>query len=112
MRGLKDGVPTVDKKFIDCIARTVKPYDDFEKYLELAENPDFRFVVSNTTEAGIAYNETKNITYTIKFNGNGSTSGTMSSMKMFLQRTTAPLQSWLEDLFSMNFRHQWWKGER
>ena len=57
MRGLKDGVPTVDKKFIDCISRTVKPYDDFEKYLALAEKPDFRFVVSNTTEAGIVLDE-------------------------------------------------------
>ncbi len=57
MRGLKNGVPTVDKKVIDCITRTVKPYDDFSAYLALAENPDFRFVVSNTTESGIAFDE-------------------------------------------------------
>lgn len=57
MRGLKNGVPTVDKKVIDCITRTVKPYDDFNAYLALAENPDFRFVVSNTTESGIVFNE-------------------------------------------------------
>ncbi len=57
MRGLKNGVPTVDKKKIDCISRTVQPYKNFEEYLKLAENPDFRFVVSNTTESGIAYNE-------------------------------------------------------
>lgn len=56
MRGLKNGVPTVDKKIIDCISGTVKPYDDFDKYLSLAENSDFRFVVSNTTESGIAFN--------------------------------------------------------
>lgn len=56
MRGLKDGVPTVDKKKIDVITRTVLPYEDFESYLKLAENPDFRFVVSNTTESGIAFN--------------------------------------------------------
>jgi len=56
MRGLKNGVPTVDKKRIDVITRTVLPYEDFESYLKLAENPDFRFVVSNTTESGIAYN--------------------------------------------------------
>lgn len=56
MRGLKNGVATVDKKIIDCISRTVKPYDDFEEYLKLSENPDFRFVVSNTTESGITYN--------------------------------------------------------
>ena len=57
MRGLKDGVPTVDKKIIDVISRTVKPYDNYEEYLKLAENPDFRFVISNTTESGIAYVE-------------------------------------------------------
>ena len=61
MRGLKDGVPTVDEKFIDCIGRTVKPYDSFDEYLKLAENPDFRFVVSNTTEAGITYNESDKV---------------------------------------------------
>ena len=57
MRGLKDGVPTVDKKVIDCISRTVQPYRDFDEYLKLAENSDFRFVVSNTTESGIAFND-------------------------------------------------------
>ena len=57
MRGLKDGVPTVDKKVIDCISRTVQPYRDFDEYLKLAENPDFRFIVSNTTESGIAFND-------------------------------------------------------
>lgn len=57
MRGLKDGVPTVDKKVIDCISRTVQPYRDFDEYLKLAEDPDFRFIVSNTTESGIAFND-------------------------------------------------------
>ena len=55
MRGLLDGQPHVDKKVIDVITRTVQPYKDYDAYLKLAENPDFRFVVSNTTEAGIAY---------------------------------------------------------
>ena len=57
MRGMKDGVPTVDTKVVDVISRTIKPYDDYEAYLALAENPDFRFVFSNTTESGIAYVE-------------------------------------------------------
>lgn len=57
MRGLKDGVPTVDKKVIDCISRTVQPYRDFDEYLKLAENSDFRFIASNTTESGIAFND-------------------------------------------------------
>ena len=55
MRGLENGVPTVDKKIIDVISRCVKPYDNYDEYLKLAENPDFRFIVSNTTESGIAY---------------------------------------------------------
>lgn len=55
MRGMQDGVPVVEKKVIDVISRCVKPYDDWDSYLALAENPEFRFVFSNTTEAGIEY---------------------------------------------------------
>ena len=61
MRGIKNGEPTVEKKKIDCISRTVNPYEDFNAYLSLAENPDFRFVVSNTTESGIEFKETDTI---------------------------------------------------
>ncbi len=57
MRGIKNGIPTVEKKVIDVISRTVQPYQSFDRYLALAENPDFRFVVSNTTESGIAFSE-------------------------------------------------------
>ena len=49
------GVEGVEKSVINVISRTVKPYDDFGAYLALAENPDFRFVVSNTTESGIVF---------------------------------------------------------
>lgn len=56
------GVEGVDKSVIDVISRCVKPYDDFEEYLSLAENPDFRFVVSNTTEAGIAFSAQDKVT--------------------------------------------------
>ena len=55
MRGLDNGKATVDKKVIDVISRTVEPYKNFDEYLALATNPDFRFVVSNTTESGIAF---------------------------------------------------------
>lgn len=57
MRGLKDGKATVDEKKISVIKRCINPYEDFESYLELAKNPDLRFIVSNTTEAGIAFDE-------------------------------------------------------
>ena len=57
MRGMKNGVPTVEEAAIDVIARTVEPYRDWTAYLALADNPDFRFVVSNTTESGIVFDE-------------------------------------------------------
>ena len=56
------GLEGVEAKKIDVISRCVKPYDDFESYIELAKNPDFRFVISNTTEAGICFDENDKIT--------------------------------------------------
>ncbi|MDR3339555.1 MAG: tagaturonate reductase [Candidatus Symbiothrix sp.] len=54
-----DGGKTVDNiDLIDVITRGLNPYTQFDEYLKLAKNPDMRFVISNTTEAGIAYDET------------------------------------------------------
>ncbi len=49
------GAEGVEKSLIDVISRCVKPYDDFEEYLKLADQPEMRFVVSNTTESGIVF---------------------------------------------------------
>lgn len=56
------GSEGVDIKKIDVISRCVKPYEDFDAYLKLAENPDFRFIISNTTEAGICFEGSEKIT--------------------------------------------------
>ena len=56
------GKEGVEETKIDVISRCVKPYEDFEGYLKLAENPDFRFIVSNTTESGIVFSEEDKIT--------------------------------------------------
>jgi len=58
------GSEGVDTRKIDVISRCVKPYEDYASYLALAENPSFRFVVSNTTEAGISFNENDKLTDT------------------------------------------------
>ena len=42
----------------------------------------FNVVLARGYGVGIAYNETQNLTYTIAFNGNGSTSGSTASMTM------------------------------
>ncbi len=49
------GVEGVEKTIVDSISRCVKPYEDYQAFLDLAKNPDFRVVVSNTTESGITY---------------------------------------------------------
>ena len=58
------GIEGVESDVIDVISRCVKPYEDFESYLALAENPDFRFIVSNTTEAGIVFSPEDKLTDT------------------------------------------------
>lgn len=57
LRGIDNGQVVDEHTHIDIISRCVNPYEDFESYMKLAENPDFRFIVSNTTEAGIEYVE-------------------------------------------------------
>lgn len=53
--GIKNGELIAEKKLIDCVQEVVNPYLEWESYLALAESPDVRFVVSNTTEAGIKF---------------------------------------------------------
>jgi tagaturonate reductase len=57
LRGLKNGKAESTHETIDVISRGIDPYVDFAAYLQTAENPEMRFVISNTTEAGIAFNE-------------------------------------------------------
>lgn len=57
MRGLENGVPKTESKIIDVISRCIKPYDEYDEYMKLAQNKDLRFIFSNTTESGIVYDE-------------------------------------------------------
>ena len=57
-RGIQNGEIIKEHTYIESISRCVDPYKNFEDYMALAMNPDFRFIVSNTTEAGIAFDET------------------------------------------------------
>ena len=56
------GEEGVEKQIVDVISRCVKPYEDFEAMLQLAEIPTMRYVISNTTEAGIAFKDTDKVT--------------------------------------------------
>ena len=55
LRGKADGQVVREARVVTAISRTINPYADYAALLACARNPVLRFVVSNTTEAGIAY---------------------------------------------------------
>ena len=55
LQGLQNGQPVDSVDLIDVVSRGLNPYEDFGAYLKLAEQSEIRFVISNTTEAGIAF---------------------------------------------------------
>ena len=55
LQGLLSGEAVDSIDLIDVVSRGLNPYTDFQAYLALAEQPEMRFVISNTTEAGIAF---------------------------------------------------------
>ena len=59
LRGVQNGKPVEEFRKITSVKGCLNPYveADYEKYMQLAESPDLRFIISNTTEAGIAYHE-------------------------------------------------------
>lgn len=62
LRGIDNSQVVNERTHIDVISRCVNPYTENDEYLKLAENPDFRFIISNTTEAGIEYLGTEKLT--------------------------------------------------
>ncbi len=62
LRGIENGETVNERTHIDVISRCVNPYTEFDAYMELAANPDMRFIISNTTEAGIEYLGTEKFT--------------------------------------------------
>ena len=55
LRGLIDGERVEETRVVECITRGINPYTDTDAFFECALNPDLRYIVSNTTEAGIEY---------------------------------------------------------
>ncbi|WP_026565419.1 tagaturonate reductase [Bacillus sp. UNC41MFS5] len=55
LQGIKDGRPVNEHMVIDSISRGINLFTDYQEYIELAAKEDLRFIISNTTEAGIAY---------------------------------------------------------
>ena len=57
LQGKVDNKEYVETRIITSCEKAVSPFDDYEEYISLAKLDSVRFVVSNTTEAGIQFNE-------------------------------------------------------
>lgn len=55
LRGEENGEVVSKIRKIDVFSCGVDPYRDYNAFLALAKEPELRFVLSNTTEAGIAF---------------------------------------------------------
>ena len=55
LRGRENGEPVEHTRVISAASRCLDPKRDWAKLLDCARNPELRFVISNTTEAGIAF---------------------------------------------------------
>ena len=57
LRGVQNGEQVQSKRIVSCVKDTLNPYSQWGAMLATMQDPSLRFVVSNTTEAGIAYVE-------------------------------------------------------
>lgn len=55
LQGLDKGKAVNELTLIDVISRSLNPYTQNEAFMKLADQPEMRFVISNTTEAGIVF---------------------------------------------------------
>ena len=55
LRGREKGEAVSQRRIISCVSRCLDPKGDWQSVLDCAQNPDLRFIISNTTEAGIVF---------------------------------------------------------
>ena len=55
LQGRENGQPVNTLERIDVVSRALNPYTQNQAFMALADQPEIRFVISNTTEAGIVY---------------------------------------------------------
>jgi len=61
LRGLVDGQEKQIERVITSVTDAVDPYEEYSKYSCFAKLDSLRFIVSNTTEAGIVYDDMDSI---------------------------------------------------
>ena len=72
LRGVENGSTVENVYKVDVLESVTSPFEDIDKFYDLAKDDDLKIIVSNTTEAGICYNGSdvfsgfENITYPAK----------------------------------------------
>lgn len=64
LRGIVDKTPQRINRIVTSVADAVDAYEEYEKYAGYAKLDTLRFIVSNTTEAGIVYDDTDQFAFT------------------------------------------------
>lgn len=57
IRGLQNGKQVNETRLNSCIQQMINPFESYTTYMDQALNEYLQFVISNTTEAGITYQE-------------------------------------------------------
>ncbi len=57
LRGIVDGEATIQNRIVTSVTDVVAAHEEYEKYSAFAKLDSLRYIVSNTTEAGIVYDE-------------------------------------------------------
>jgi len=58
LRGMVDGKAMESHRSVTCVTDIVSPYEQYDLYMSYACLESLQFVISNTTEAGIVYDDT------------------------------------------------------
>ena len=58
LRGIVDGEPKKISRVVTSVTDVVDAYEEYDRYAAFAKLDSLRFIVSNTTEAGIVYDDT------------------------------------------------------
>ncbi|MCD9025524.1 tagaturonate reductase [Cohnella silvisoli] len=55
IRGIENGQSVESREIVTVFSQMIDPYTEWKRLVELSISPDLRFIVSNTTEAGLVY---------------------------------------------------------
>ena len=58
LEGAENGKPVKTKQIIDVLGDFINPFTDYKYFLDYAKSEELEIIISNTTEAGIALDET------------------------------------------------------